>query len=171
MYNNIMPSSYSCTCTPLSTCTCSVQCHIHIHVHVHNNILLHARTHYHWLFYSVLYEEFIQEFKGSGLKFEQVPFNHPMFIMYSSGTTGTPKCMVHSVGVSWVKQYYHIHVHVHVQCTYNAVLLLLHIVCLQGTLIQHLKEHILHGNMTSNDIIFYYSTVSTKLIHFTMQKH
>lgn len=34
------------------------------------------------------------------LKFEQVPFNHPLFIMYSSGTTGAPKCMVHSVGVS-----------------------------------------------------------------------
>ena len=33
------------------------------------------------------------------LKFEQVPFNHPLFIMYSSGTTGVPKCMVHSVGV------------------------------------------------------------------------
>ena len=33
------------------------------------------------------------------LKFEQVPFNHPLFIMYSSGTTGAPKCMVHSVGV------------------------------------------------------------------------
>ena len=30
----------------------------------------------------------------------------------------------------------------------------------QGTLIQHLKEHILHGNMTSNDVIFYYTTVS-----------
>lgn len=34
------------------------------------------------------------------LYFEQVPFNHPLFIMYSSGTTGAPKCMVHSVGVS-----------------------------------------------------------------------
>lgn len=30
---------------------------------------------------------------------------------------------------------------------------------LQGTLIQHLKEHVLHGNMTSSDVIFYYTTV------------
>ena len=34
------------------------------------------------------------------LQFEQLPFNHPLFIMYSSGTTGAPKCMVHSAGVS-----------------------------------------------------------------------
>ena len=34
------------------------------------------------------------------LHFEQLPFNHPLFIMYSSGTTGAPKCMVHSAGVS-----------------------------------------------------------------------
>jgi len=34
------------------------------------------------------------------LQFEQLPFNHPLFIMYSSGTTGIPKCMVHSAGVS-----------------------------------------------------------------------
>jgi len=33
------------------------------------------------------------------LIFEQLPFNHPLFIMYSSGTTGPPKCMVHSAGV------------------------------------------------------------------------
>lgn len=59
------------------------------------------------------------------LEYTQVPFNHPLFIMFSSGTTGIPKCMVHSVG---------------------------------GTLIQHLKEHILHGNMTSQDIIIYYTT-------------
>lgn len=37
------------------------------------------------------------------LKFEQVPFNHPLFIMYSSGTTGVPKCMVHSVGGTLLK--------------------------------------------------------------------
>jgi acetoacetyl-CoA synthetase len=32
------------------------------------------------------------------LAFEQVPFDHPLYILYSSGTTGLPKCMVHSVG-------------------------------------------------------------------------
>jgi acetoacetyl-CoA synthetase len=35
--------------------------------------------------------------------FFQVPFNHPLFIMYSSGTTGAPKCMVHSVGGTLLK--------------------------------------------------------------------
>lgn len=33
------------------------------------------------------------------LEFEQLPFSHPLFIMFSSGTTGAPKCMVHSAGV------------------------------------------------------------------------
>lgn len=76
---------------------------------------------------------FLDDFLASGtgaqapqLEFEQLPFNHPLFIMFSSGTTGAPKCMVHSAG---------------------------------GTLIQHLKEHVLHGNMTSSDILLYYTTV------------
>jgi len=59
------------------------------------------------------------------LQFEQVAFDHPLFIMYSSGTTGAPKCMVHSVG---------------------------------GTLIQHMKEHQLHGNTSRNDVLMYYTT-------------
>ncbi|XP_038229523.1 acetoacetyl-CoA synthetase [Dermochelys coriacea] len=77
---------------------------------------------------SVFLEDFLATGKGDQapqLEFEQLPFSHPLFIMYSSGTTGAPKCMVHSAG---------------------------------GTLIQHLKEHILHGNMTSNDVIMYYTT-------------
>jgi acetoacetyl-CoA synthetase len=34
-----------------------------------------------------------------GIRFEQLPFDHPVYIMFSSGTTGTPKCMVQGTGV------------------------------------------------------------------------
>ncbi|WP_374652536.1 acetoacetate--CoA ligase [Dongia sp.] len=36
--------------------------------------------------------------KGAELRFERVPFNHPLYIMFSSGTTGVPKCIVHGQG-------------------------------------------------------------------------
>lgn len=37
--------------------------------------------------------------KNEELIYEQVPFDHPLCILFSSGTTGVPKCLVHSVGV------------------------------------------------------------------------
>ncbi len=47
---------------------------------------------------AVLWDDFIAPFAGEDPEFLRVPFSHPLFIMYSSGTTGLPKCMVHTVG-------------------------------------------------------------------------
>jgi len=43
---------------------------------------------------SVLYNDFISQEKQLKIRFEQMPFDHPVYIMFSSGTTGKPKCMV-----------------------------------------------------------------------------
>ena len=72
-----------------------------------------------------LYEDFVSQQPVSKLEFEQLPFDHPLYIMYSSGTTGPPKCIVHGAG---------------------------------GTLIQHLKELVLHTDLKREDRIFYFST-------------
>ncbi len=47
---------------------------------------------------SVHYEDFLSKERGLEIQFEQLPFDHPVFIMFSSGTTGKPKSMVQGAG-------------------------------------------------------------------------
>ncbi|RPJ13232.1 MAG: acetoacetate--CoA ligase, partial [Desulfobacteraceae bacterium] len=53
---------------------------------------------------AVHYRDFLSSGKGLDIKFEQLPFDHPLYIMYSSGTTGLPKCMVQCAGGILVHQ-------------------------------------------------------------------
>ncbi|MEW6404396.1 MAG: acetoacetate--CoA ligase [Chloroflexota bacterium] len=47
---------------------------------------------------AVHWDDFLAPENGLEIEFEQLPFDHPMYIMFSSGTTGKPKCMVQSAG-------------------------------------------------------------------------
>lgn len=47
---------------------------------------------------AVHFEDFLATEDYLPLQFEQLPFDHPVFIMFSSGTTGKPKCMVQGAG-------------------------------------------------------------------------
>lgn len=74
---------------------------------------------------AVRWSDFTANAAARDLVFTRLPFDHPLYIMYSSGTTGLPKCMVHGAG---------------------------------GTLLQHLKELVLHTDLTAADRIFYFTT-------------
>ena len=70
--------------------------------------------------------EFIDPYDIDEIKFQRFDFNHPLYILFSSGTTGTPKCIVHGAG---------------------------------GTLIQHLKDHLLQADVKPGDRVFYFTTL------------
>jgi acetoacetyl-CoA synthetase len=43
-------------------------------------------------------DDFLRPYSSKPLRFERLPFNHPIYILFSSGTTGVPKCIVHGAG-------------------------------------------------------------------------
>jgi len=73
---------------------------------------------------AVLWDDFCDD-TATEIEFAQLPFDHPLYILYSSGTTGVPKCIVHGQG---------------------------------GTLLQHLKELMLHTDLHRDDRLFYFTT-------------
>ena len=62
-----------------------------------------------------------------GHPWSRFSFNHPLFILFSSGTTGAPKCIIHGAG---------------------------------GTLLEHIKEHRLHGDLRPNDKLFFHTSAA-----------
>ncbi len=73
---------------------------------------------------ALLWDDFLDR-SVTSIDFHRDKFDLPLYIMYSSGTTGVPKCITHGAG---------------------------------GTLLQHLKELVLHTDLHRDDRIFYFTT-------------
>ncbi|MEC7206813.1 MAG: acetoacetate--CoA ligase [Pseudomonadota bacterium] len=52
---------------------------------------------------SISYQEILENYEAIEIGFERVGFDHPLYIMFSSGTTGVPKCIVHGHGGTLVQ--------------------------------------------------------------------
>ncbi len=54
--------------------------------------------------HAVHWDDFLSAEDNLAIDFEQLPFDHPLYIMFSSGTTGKPKCLVQSAGGVLINQ-------------------------------------------------------------------
>ncbi|NNE04755.1 MAG: acetoacetate--CoA ligase [Xanthomonadales bacterium] len=60
--------------------------------------------------YAISYAEFTDK-QADSIEFERLPFDHPVYIMFSSGTTGVPKCITHGAGGTLLQHFKELALH------------------------------------------------------------